>query len=83
MLETKPGFDDPQVDSLLPKVKFSRRGFIASSASMAGFALSAGPVNAQSAITTSSDGLEVADIKVAVSGGQMPGYIAAPAQAGQ
>ena len=83
MLETRTGLDDPQVDSLLPKVKFSRRGFIASSASMAGFALSAGPVNAQTAITTSSDGLEVADIKVPVSGGQMPGYMAAPAKAGK
>ena len=83
MLETKPGFDDPHLESLLPAVKFSRRSFIASSASMAGFALSAGPVNAQSAISTSTDGIDAADIKVPVSGGQMPGYMAAPSKAGK
>ena len=36
-------FDDPHLESLLPKVPFTRRGFIASSLA-SGFALAAGPV---------------------------------------
>ena len=83
MLEEKNTFADPQLESLLPKVKFSRRGFLASSASVAGFALSAGPVNAQTAIITPADGLDVKDIKVPVAGGDMPVYMAAPKKAGK
>ena len=71
--EEKNTFADSQLESLLPKVKFSRRGFLASSVSVAGFALSAGPVNAQTAIITPADGLDVKDIKVPVAGGDMPG----------
>ena len=83
MLEDKATFADPHMESLLPEVKFSRRGFLASSASVAGFALSAGPVAAQTAITTDSEGVAGEDIKVTVNGGQMPGYIAAPDKAGK
>ena len=83
MLHAKTKFDDPHMESLLPEVKFSRRGFLASSASVAGFALSTGPVAAQTAITTDAQGIDGADIKVAVAGGQMPGYMAAPAKAGK
>lgn len=83
MLEDKKTFDDPHMESLLPKVKFSRRGFLASAASTAGYTLAAGPVMAQTAINTPADGLEVKDIKVPVSGGDMPGYMAAPKKAGK
>ncbi len=83
MLDEKGTFADPHMESLLPAVTFSRRGFLASSASVAGFALSAGPVSAQTAITTDSEGIEGTDIKVSVSGGQLPGYMAAPAKAGK
>ena len=83
MLDEKGKFDDAHLESLLPEVKFSRRGFLASSASVAGFALSAGPVAAQTAITTDSEGIVGEDIKVKVNGGDMPGYIAAPAKAGK
>ena len=73
-------FDDPQLESLLPEVRFSRRGFLASAAAT-GFALSAGPSIAQTAIRTATDGLEVADLKIPVAGGgMMPGYMAAPAK---
>jgi carboxymethylenebutenolidase len=82
MLEQKVKFADSQLESLLPEVSFNRRGFLASSASM-GFALSAGPVAAQSVIRTPADGLDAGDIKVTVAGGQMPGYMAAPAKAGK
>ena len=83
MLNDKTQFADPHMESLLPPVKFNRRGFMASSASMAGFALATGPVNAQSVITTPAEGLDVAEIKVPVTGGSMPGYMAAPAKPGK
>jgi len=75
-------FVDPQVDSLLPPVKFNRRGFLASGIS-GGFALAAGPVMAQTAIITPADGLEAADITVPVPGGNMPAYYAAPEKGGK
>jgi carboxymethylenebutenolidase len=71
---------DPQIDSLLPEIKVDRRGFLASGASVVGFALAAGPVQAQSVIRTPADGLDTADLKIPTSDGrEMPGYIAAPA----
>lgn len=75
-------FADPHMNSLLPEVKFSRRGFLASAAAT-GFALGAGPVMAQTAVRTPADGLGVADVKIPVAGGDMPGYTAAPKKAGK
>ena len=83
MLDEKGKFEDPQLESLLPAVKFSRRGFLASSASVAGFALSTGPVAAQTVVSTDAEGVDGMDFKVPVSGGEMPGYMAAPAKAGK
>jgi len=74
-------FDDPHLESLLPKIPFSRRGFIASSLAT-GFALAAGPVAAQTVIKTPTDGLEVGNAQVPVSGGNLPVYFAAPQKAG-
>jgi carboxymethylenebutenolidase len=82
MLEQRPGFADPHLNSLLPEVTFNRRGFLASGASV-GFALSAGPLAAQTVVRTPADGLDTADIKIPVTGGDMPGYMAAPAKAGK
>ncbi len=82
MLEQKPGFADPHLNSLLPEVTFNRRGFLASGASV-GFALSAGPLAAQTVIRTPADGLDTADLKIPVMGGDMPGYMAAPGKAGK
>jgi len=59
-------FDDPHLESLLPKVPFTRRGFIASSLA-SGFALAAGPLAAQTAIITPADGLDVGAAQVPVS----------------
>ena len=75
-------FDQPDLESLIPAVPFSRRGFLVSSAA-SGFALAAGPLMAQQAIKTSADGLSVADVKIPVSGGDMPAYTAAPKKAGK
>ncbi|MCY7305197.1 MAG: dienelactone hydrolase family protein [Rhodoferax sp.] len=83
MLRDQNSFADPHLESLLPSVKPSRRGFIATSGSL-GFALAAGPLNAQSVITTPADGLEALDFTVSVTGGaNMPAYMAAPAKAGK
>ncbi len=82
MLNERETFDDPHMQRLLPALAPSRRGFIAASASL-GFALAAGPLNAQSAIHTPTDGLDVADSTVPVTGGQMPSYKVPPAKAGK
>ena len=83
MLHDQNQFADPHLESLLPAQTPSRRGFIAASGSL-GFALAAGPLNAQSVITTPADGLEVLDFTVSVAGGQnMPAYMASPAKAGE
>jgi carboxymethylenebutenolidase len=75
-------FDDPHLESLLPKVPFSRRSFIVSGLA-SGFALAAGPVCAQTMIVTPTDGLEVGAAQIPVSGGNLPVYFAAPKKAGK
>ncbi len=75
-------FDQPDLESLVPAVPFSRRGFLVSSAAT-GFALSAGPLMAQQVIKTSTDGLDFGEVTVPVPGGQMPAYWAAPKKAGR
>jgi carboxymethylenebutenolidase len=70
------------MNSLLPDVKFTRRGFIASSVA-GSFALAAGPVMAQTVIKTSADGLETGGAAIPVSGGTLPVYFAAPKKAGK
>ena len=84
MLQDQDQFADPHLESLLPPVQSNRRAFIAASTSAVGFALAAGPINAQSVIRTPADGLDAGDVMVPVSGGgQMPAYMAAPAKAGK
>ena len=83
MLRDPPTFADPHLESLLPAVQSGRRGFIAAATSIVGFALAAGPVNAQSVIRTSADGLDARDLSLPVSGGNLPVYMAAPAKPGK
>ncbi len=75
-------FNNPELDSLITKVTFDRRSFIASSIAT-GFALSAGPAVAQTAIITPADGLEVGSALIPVAGGNLPTYFAAPKKAGK
>ena len=75
-------FADPHLESLLPATQSNRRGFLAA-ASTAGFALAAGPVNAQSVVRTPADGLDAGDLTVPVGAEKMPAYMAAPAKAGK
>ena len=72
---------DAEVLSITPPVDFSRRGFLATSV-VAGFTLAAGPVHAQSVITTDSVGLEAGEVKIPVADGQLPAYRAMPASGG-
>lgn len=74
---------DPQFNSLVPAVAFSRRGFLVSSAA-AGIALSARPVMAQTMIVTPTDGLDAGDVQIAGKDGkQIPIYYAVPKRAGK
>ncbi|MFN4310502.1 MAG: dienelactone hydrolase family protein [Ferrovibrio sp.] len=67
--------------SLMPKVDFSRRGFMATSL-ITGFTVAAGPVMAQTAIRTDASGLNAGEVDIPVQGGMMKAYRAQPAGAG-
>jgi carboxymethylenebutenolidase len=66
--------------SLMPKVDFTRRGFVVTTLA-AGFALAVQPVSAQT-ITTDTDGIEAGEVKITVADGQIPAYRALPKGAG-
>ena len=66
--------------SLLPKVDFTRRGFVVTSLA-AGFALAVQPVSAQT-ITTDTEGLEAGEVQIPVPDGRIPAYRAMPAKGG-
>ncbi len=65
--------------SLLPPTDIGRRGFVASTIAVSGFALAAQPVQAQTIVTTSADGLEAGEISIPTASGPIAGYRAAPA----
>ena len=69
--------DDAHFDSLLPPLRLDRRGFLATTAA-AGFSLAAGPVVAQTAITTDAKGLVAGRIEIPTSDGKIPAFRAAP-----
>lgn len=71
------GFERTYVESLGPKSKFSRREFVATGI-IAGFALAVQPVQAQTVITTDTNGLTAGPIEIPVSDGKIPGYYARP-----
>ena len=81
-MNDKIKFDSPDMESLVPKVSFSRRGFIASSLA-SGFALAAGPVVGQTVINTPADGLDAGVAQIPVSGGNLPVYFVSPKKAGK
>jgi carboxymethylenebutenolidase len=81
-MSNRADLGNPDLNSLHPDVKFTRRGFIASTIAT-GFALSAGSAVAQTAIKTPEDGLEVGATQISVQGGNMPAYFAAPKKAGR
>lgn len=69
---------NPEFDSLMPKMGFSRRGFIVTALG-AGFAAATQPIMAQTAIKTDAEGLVVGEIQVSTPDGALPAYRAMPA----
>ncbi len=69
---------NPEFDSLVPEVGFSRRGFIVTAVG-AGFALATQPIMAQTAIRTDSEGLAAGEIQVPTADGPLAAYRAMPA----
>ncbi|TAG83025.1 MAG: dienelactone hydrolase family protein [Betaproteobacteria bacterium] len=67
-----------ELDSLVPALPLNRRGFIVTSLG-AGFAAATLPIAAQTAITTSADGLVAGEVKVPTKDGDIPAYRAMPA----
>ena len=68
--------------SLMPDpLPVGRRGFMAGASLATGYALAAGPVAAQTAITTDTQGLAAGMVNIRANDGrQMPAYYARPAQ---
>jgi carboxymethylenebutenolidase len=73
--------NDMHIRSLVPPTDVSRRGFVVTSLA-SGFALAVQPVCAQTVITTDTNGLLAHEVKIPVSGGEIPGYAAMPATGG-
>lgn len=68
---------EQEVASQLPKMSFTRRGFVVTALG-SGFAAAVMPVGAQT-IQTDAAGLDAGEVKVPVADGQMPAYRAQPA----
>jgi carboxymethylenebutenolidase len=66
-----------EINALVPELKVNRRGFMATSIG-AGFAAAVMPIEAQTVITTSTDGLVAGEVKVPTKDGEMPAYRAMP-----
>lgn len=64
---------------LPPAPEVTRRKFVVTSLS-AGFALAAQPIQAQTTITTDTNGLVAGEVKIPVKDGEIPAYRAAPAK---
>jgi carboxymethylenebutenolidase len=71
----------PELLTMVPRSRFSRRGFVVTSL-VSGFALAAGPVSADT-ITTDTKGLVAGEVKVPTADGDMPAYRAMPAKSGK
>jgi carboxymethylenebutenolidase len=69
---------DAELDSLAPSRAFNRRDFARTSVG-AGFAAAVLPVEAQTQIKTSSEGLTVGEVSIAVGDFKLPAYRAMPA----
>lgn len=66
-----------ELRSLQPFATLDRRRFVAAGLA-GGFAAATLPVSA-TAITTDSEGLDAGEVRIPVSGGELPGYLAKPA----
>jgi carboxymethylenebutenolidase len=71
----------PELDSLLGKSALTRRDVLATSLAI-GFAAAAGPVAADTVITTGSEGLTAGEVKIPAGDIEIPAYRAMPAKGG-
>ena len=72
----------PQLDSLTGKSALTRREVIATSLAV-GFAVAAGPVAADTVITTDTTGITAGEVKIPTGDGEIPAYRALPEKAGR
>ena len=71
----------PELDSLLGKSALTRRDMLVTSLAI-GFAAAAGPVAADTVITTESAGLTAGEVKIPTADVEIPAYRAMPAKGG-
>jgi len=71
----------PELDSLLGKTALTRRDVLMTSLAV-GFAAAAGPVAADTVITTGSEGLTAGEVKIPAGDIEIPAYRAMPAKGG-
>jgi len=71
----------PELDSLLGKSALTRRDVLMTSLAV-GFAAAAGPVAADTVITTGSEGLTAGEVKIPTADVEIPAYRAMPAKGG-
>jgi carboxymethylenebutenolidase len=71
----------PELDSLLGKSALTRRDVLMTSLAI-GFAAAAGPVAADTVITTPSEGLTAGEVKIPTADVELPAYRAMPATGG-
>ena len=71
----------PELDSLLGKSALTRRDVLMTSLAI-GFAAAAGPVAAETVITTGSEGLTAGEVKIPTADVEIPAYRAMPAKGG-
>ncbi|NJD30686.1 MAG: dienelactone hydrolase family protein [Gammaproteobacteria bacterium] len=71
----------PELDSLIGRTALTRRDVLLTSLAV-GFAAAAGPVAADTVITTSSEGLTAGEVKIPVPDGEIPAYRAMPSKGG-
>ena len=72
----------PQLDSLTGKAALTRREMIATSLAV-GFAAAAGPVAADTVVTTDTTGITAGEVKIPTGDGEIPAYRALPEKAGR
>lgn len=66
------------VKLVTPQTDVSRRGFVVMSSLAAGFALAVQPVQAQTQISTDTNGLEAGEVSIPTGSGPIPAYRAQP-----
>jgi len=72
----------PELDSLIGKAALTRREMMVTTLAV-GFAAATLPVQAETVVTTGSEGLTAGEVKIPVADGEIPAYRAMPATGGK